>query len=143
MEAAILRGANSLDRESKPSGRSSTSKGTRMATTYTLHLDPAEERLAQLLTRDAWTYFSNLISKREIFHIKDVPMMPRGGILELPDDLEIAQYYADMAATYVPQLEMYGISAEEGQAACQTFVAKIEVKTGIRRGMKSSEMAAI
>ena len=102
----------------------------------TIKLTPSEERLAQLLTRDAWTYFSGLIAQREIFHVKDIPMMPRGGSIELPADLEVAQYYVDFAERYSQKMvTMYGFTPEDAKSAFEGFVGKIEGSTGVRRGM--------
>ena len=105
---------------------------------YLISLNPSEEKLAQLLTRDAWTYFNELISKRNLFRVIDVPMMPRGGSLELPDDLEVAQYYADFAERYTEQLMALNI---EAIATIESFIAKIEQTTGVIRGMTDNELA--
>jgi hypothetical protein len=105
---------------------------------YRILLTPQEARLAQLLTRDAWLYFSNLISQREIFHVKDIPMMPRGGMLDLPEDLEIAQYYADEGSNYIEQLSLYGLTEEEALQTIESLAGKVEAATGIRRGMGSA-----
>jgi len=108
---------------------------------YLISLNQNEERLAQLLTRDAWTYFSELISKRQMFHVKDIPMMPRGGSLELPDDAEIAQYYVDFAHSYAEQLEIHEISTEVITETLESFVDKVERATGVRRGMVDHQLA--
>lgn len=108
---------------------------------YLISLNPQEERLAQLLTRDAWVYFSDLISRRQTFHVKDIPMMPRGGSLELPDDLEIAQYYVDQAICYQEELALYGIQGSEFEAAHDGLVDKVESATGVRRGMADTGLA--
>lgn len=105
-------------------------------TTFSLSLDRNEERLAQLLTRDAWNYFSSLISQRELFHVKDIPMMPRRGCFELPDDQEIIQYYLEFASAYSDELTLLGWEAEAIQGAAASFVKKVEEATGYQRSQQ-------
>jgi hypothetical protein len=102
---------------------------------YCLQLSREEERVAQLLTRDAWVYFSNLISQREIFHIKEIPMMPRQGFFEIANDAEIIQYYLDYADSYVSELTLAGWEESQAKNAAEQFSAKLENITGLRRGM--------
>jgi len=102
---------------------------------YCLELSREEERIAQLLTRDAWVYFSNLISQREIFHIKEIPMMPRQGFFEIANDAEMIQYYLDYADSYSAELSKVGWSEEQARNAAEAFASKLEAATGLRRGM--------
>jgi len=106
-----------------------------MITSYSLELTSDEEKIAQLLTRDAWGYFSALISQREIFHVKEIPMMPRRGVFEITNDAEIIQYYMDAASNYTDELAMYEWTEERASAAAASFVSKLEQLTGLRRGM--------
>jgi hypothetical protein len=103
--------------------------------TYFLRLAPDEERIAQILTRDAWTYFNNLISQREIFHVKEIPMMPRRGSFELTNDAEIIQYYLDNAFNYTEELMLLGWEPSQANEAATRLVAKLESATGMVRGM--------
>ncbi len=101
---------------------------------YCLQLSKEEERIAQLLTRDAWLHFSNLISQREIFHIKEIPMMPRQGFFEIANDAEMIQYYLDGADSYIHELTLAGWTEEQAKAAAEQFCVKMESITGLRRG---------
>ena len=102
---------------------------------YCLQLSKDQERIAQLLTRDAWVYFSSLISQREIFHVKDIPMMPRQGFFEIANDAEMIQYYLDFADSYVSELTAVGWTEEQAQSAADQFCEKLENITGLSRGM--------
>lgn len=102
---------------------------------HKVHLPPEEEKLAQLLTRDAWLHFSSLITQRDLFHVKEIPMMPREGVIEFADDLEIIQYYADFAENYLDELVLRGIPEERSQLVIDSFIERLETATGIRRGM--------
>jgi hypothetical protein len=111
-----------------------------MITQYSIALGKDEEKIAQLLTRDAWGYFSALISQREAFHVKEIPMMPRGGLLEIANDAELIQYYIDNADTYREELAMYQWDEARYEAAAASFVDKVEQATGLRRGMGTASV---
>lgn len=100
------------------------------STRYELTLTPDEEKIAQLLTRDAWGYFSSLISSRELFHVKDIPLMPRRGTFSLPPDEELIQYYLDFAGAYTEELGLYGWDEQRVISAAHTFVDKLESVSG-------------
>lgn len=102
---------------------------------FCLQLSKEEERIAQLLTRDAWVYFSNLISQREIFHVKEIPMMPRQGFFEIANDAEMIQYYLDYADSYLHELSLAGWTEEQAVSAAEHFCSKLEKITGLQRGM--------
>lgn len=108
---------------------------------YPIDLTAAEQKLAQLLTRDAWLYFSNLITQRENFHVPEIPMMPRTGMLMLPNDLEVAQYYIDSIDHYHDELLNLGWRQVDFDAVAGTFRIKIESATGIAKGMLDSRLA--
>ena len=101
---------------------------------FTISLSPNEEKIAQLLTRDAWVYFSSMISQRDLFHVKEIPMMPRRGVMEIENDAELIQYYVDHAHGYSDELALLGWDSEECLWAADSFVAKMEAETGILRG---------
>jgi hypothetical protein len=107
---------------------------------YSFTLDKDEEKLAQLLTRDAWMFFSQQISDRESFHLKEIPMMPRRGSFELTNDAELIQYYIDKAYSYSEELTVLGWDAERISGAAQSFVALLEGTTGIRRGTQMENL---
>lgn len=104
-----------------------------MNTTHTLQLDQDEEQLARALTRDAWGYFSSLISNRDLFHVKEVPRIPRGGRFEITDDPDVVLYYLIFASSYEEEFLDTGWTAERFQAARETLCSKLEGATGIKR----------
>lgn len=97
---------------------------------YELTLSPDEEKIAQLLTRDAWGYFSSLIASRELFHVKDIPLIPRRGRFSLPPDEELIQYYLDFAGAYLEELAVYGWDTPRVNAATASFVEKLAEVSG-------------
>ena len=101
---------------------------------YLLSLLPDEEKIAQLLTRDAWGYFGSMISNRELFHVKDIPMMPRRGTFSIAPDEELIQYYLDYAGAYSEELTLLGWDAGRVAAAAHTFALKLEDVSGQLRG---------
>jgi hypothetical protein len=102
---------------------------------YFLSLSPDEEKIAQLLTRDAWGYFSSLISTRELFHVKDIPLMPRRGSFSLPPDEELVQYYLDFANAYAEELALYGWDQDRVYCVADSFALKLEDISGQVRGI--------
>jgi hypothetical protein len=109
---------------------------------YEIHLTAIEERLGQIVTRDAWAYFNNLIATRDVFQVKEIPMMPRGGVLILPNDLEIAQYYVDHAPVAAAQLMVYGYQDSDAEVAAVTFIEKLCAATGVHPGLTDQESAS-
>jgi hypothetical protein len=75
-----------------------------------------------------------MISQRDLFHVKEIPMMPRRGMMEIENDAELIQYYVDHAHGYSDELTLLGWDAEEALWAADSFVAKMEAQTGILRG---------
>jgi hypothetical protein len=112
-----------------------------MITHYSIELDKDEEKIGQVLTRDAWGYFSALISQREIFHVKEIPMMPRGGLFEIANDAELIQYYLDTAHCCAEELSLHGWDSERFEAAAAAFFDKLERATGLRRGLGIGDVA--
>lgn len=103
-------------------------------TKYQLVLLPDEEKIAQLLTRDAWGYFGSMIASRDLFHVKDIPMMPRRGCLSITPDEELIQYYLDYAGAYSEELSLLGWDAQRAYTAAVGFTAKLEEISGQVRG---------
>ena len=108
---------------------------------YSLSLNGDEEKVAQLLTRDAWNYFGSMISTRELFHVKDIPMMPRRGSFQLSPDEELVQYYLDYAGAYGQELGLYGWDEARVAEAADTFAAKLENISGQLRGRSREAIA--
>lgn len=103
-------------------------------TKYLISLSPDEEKIAQILTRDAWGYFGSMIASRDLFHVKDIPMMPRRGCLSLTPDEELIQYYLDYAGAYSEELSLLGWDAQRVCAAADGFATKLEDVSGQVRG---------
>jgi hypothetical protein len=101
---------------------------------YIIDLLPDEEKIAQILTRDAWGYFGSMIASRELFHVKDIPMMPRRGCLTITPDEELIQYYLDYAAAYSEELSLLGWDAQRACAAADGLATKLEDVSGQVRG---------
>jgi hypothetical protein len=110
---------------------------------YSINLGKDEEKIAQLLTRDAWLYFSEQISARETFHVKEIPMMPRRGSFELTNDAELIQYYVDNGGNYAAELALLGWEAARIEAAVESFVDTLEQITGIKRGTDMSRVGVV
>ena len=104
-----------------------------MTTIHTVHLTPEEEQLARALTRDAWGYFSSLISNRDLFHVKEVPRIPRGGRFEITDDTEVVLYYLTYATSYEEEFRDSGWTSEDFTNVCARFTEKLEAATGVKR----------
>ena len=105
---------------------------------YLIALTQDEGKIAQLLTRDAWGYFSSLISHRELFHVKYIPMMPRQGTLAIAPDEELIQYYLDFAEAYHEELTLYGWDAARIYTAADGLSTKLEQASGQIRGRKAA-----
>jgi hypothetical protein len=76
-----------------------------------------------------------MISQREVFHVKEIPMMPRRGSFEIANDAEMIQYYLDYADSYINELTLVGWTEEQAKSAAEDFCAKLEDVSGLRRGM--------
>jgi hypothetical protein len=98
-----------------------------------LQLEPDEEKIAQLLTRDAWSYFSSPTELPERAPVRSIPGMPRNGRFEFPEDPQIATYYLTFAPTYLDELRYMGWTRARYHDACESFLSKIEGATGLHR----------
>ena len=101
---------------------------------FILDINKDEEKIAQLLTRDAWGYFGSMISSRDLFHVKDIPMMPRRGVLSIAPDEELIQYYLDYASAYINELVGMGWETDRASTAAESFARKLEEVSGQLRG---------
>jgi hypothetical protein len=98
-----------------------------------IQLEPDEERIAQLLTRDAWSFFSSPTELPNRAPVRSVPGMPLNGRFLLPKDPLILIYYLTFAGSYFDELRHMGWSATRYHDTCEDFLYKIERATGLRR----------
>ena len=101
---------------------------------YNIDLSKDEEIIAQLLTRDAWNYFAGFISKCDLFHVKEIPLTPRRGVLNITNDPEVLHYYLCFADAYVEETLKLGWERERYATASEKFIAKLEHASGLIRG---------
>jgi hypothetical protein len=101
---------------------------------YSIELSKDEETIAQLLTRDAWVYFANLISTRDLFHVKEVPLTPRRGMLHITTDQEVVHYYLCFADAYVEETRELGWDSDRYATASTGLIRKLEAASGLVRG---------
>lgn len=100
---------------------------------YSIELDRDEEKIAQLLTRDAWCFFNTFSTCGDPSIMPEIPKMPRGGHFEVPTDPGITNYYLCFAGTYFDELSLLGWPAQRFCDACEGFLAKLEAATGLKR----------
>ena len=96
-------------------------------------LEPDQERIAELLTRDAWSFFSSPTELPNRAPVRSVPGMPRNGRFILPNDPLILTYYLTFAGSYFEELRHMGWTAARYRDTCEAFLSKIERATGLRR----------
>ena len=106
--------------------------GTSMRT-VAIALEPDEEKIAQLLTRDAWSYFSSPTELPNRAPVRSIPAMPRNGWFELIRDPAIMTYYLTFAGTYLDELIYMGWTRARYHDACESFLSKVERATGLHR----------
>jgi hypothetical protein len=102
-------------------------------TTVGITLEPDEEKIAQLLTRDAWSYFSSPTELPNRAPVRSIPGMPRNGHFSLPKDPQLLIYYLTFAGTYLDELRYMGWTRARYHDACESFLSKIERATGLQR----------
>jgi hypothetical protein len=98
-----------------------------------IRLELDEEKIAQLLTRDAWSYFSSPTELPNRAPVRSIPGMPRSGLFLLPDDTQILTYYLTFAGTYFDELRGMGWTRARYHDACESFLDKIERATNLHR----------
>ena len=110
---------------------------------YLLSLTNDEETIASLLTRDAWAFFNNSVSPRELSLVKEIPLIPRRGTFSITPDEELIQYYLDFAHVYDDELRLLGWEPLCIAHASAGFVRKLEDISGQLRGVshRSKRMA--
>lgn len=101
--------------------------------TVGISLEPDEQKIAQLLTRDAWSYFSSPTELPNRAPVRSIPGMPRDGHFVLPEDPQILSYYLTFAGTYLDELECMGWTQARYHDTCESFLSKIERATGLHR----------
>jgi hypothetical protein len=114
-----------------------------METTVRIPVEFDEERIAQLLTRDAWSYFSSPTELTDRVPVRSIPPMPRDGRFEVPQDPLILTYYLTFAGSYFDELKAMGWSPQMYADACERFVAKLEAVTGFKRRAPVPDSRAI
>jgi hypothetical protein len=97
---------------------------------YLILLNKDEEIVAQLLTRDAWTFFNNTGFTRELSLVKEIPLIPRRGTFAITTDEELIQYYLDNAQTYDEELRELGWDSARIDNASEGFARKLEDISG-------------
>jgi len=110
---------------------------------YTLELEFDEERIAQLLTRDAWSYFASPTELAERFPVREVPTMPRNGVFIVPADPMIITYYLNFAGSYYEELKELGWPPRMYVEACERLLTKIETATGLKRRAPTPDLHAL
>jgi hypothetical protein len=98
-----------------------------------IRLELDEEKIAQLLTRDAWSYFSSPTELPNRAPVRVIPGMPRNGQFLLPDDTQILTYYLTFVGTYFDELRGMGWTRARYHDACESFLDKIERATNQHR----------
>jgi hypothetical protein len=101
--------------------------------TVAITLEPDEEKIAQLLTRDAWSYFSSPTELPNRAPVRAIPAMPRDGHFALPEDSRIVTYYLTFAGTYLDELRYMGWTRARYHDVCEGFLTKLEQATGLHR----------
>ena len=104
-----------------------------MKTARSIPVEFDEERIAQLLTRDAWSYFSSPTELNDRAPVRSIPPMPRGGRFDIPEDPQLISYYLTFAGSYFDEFKALGWSSKMYTDACERFVSKIEHATGMKR----------
>jgi len=101
--------------------------------TVVIALDPDEVKIAQLLTRDAWSYFASPTELANRAPVRTIPGMPRNGSFTLPKDPQIISYYLAFADTYMHELSSMGWAPRRFHDVCDSFLGKMERATGLHR----------
>jgi hypothetical protein len=116
--------------------------GIRMMRMFSMPLELDEEKIAQLLTRDAWSYFSSPTELPNRVPVRAIPFMPRKGHFELPDEPLVITYYLTFAGTYFDELSHLGWTGARYHDACEGFLTKVERATGVLRRAPAPDMRA-
>jgi hypothetical protein len=110
---------------------------------YLISLSKDEEVIAGFLSRDAWVFFNNSASSRELALAKEIPLIPRRGTFSIAPDEELIQYYLDHAHVHDEELHLLGWEPLRIAQASAGFVRKLEDISGQVRGAsrRSERMA--
>lgn len=100
----------------------------------TIELTMDEQVLAGLLTRDAWAYFSGMIGTQSLTHVKEIPMTPRRGVMQITSDPDVVHYYLCFADAYSEELGECGWAPERFESASDSLISKLERVSGLTRG---------
>lgn len=113
-----------------------------MSRMHSIELDFEEEKIAQLLTRDAWSYFSSPTELHDRTPVRAIPSMPRSGRFEVPQEPQLIWYYLTFAESYFEEVKYFGWTGRRYSDVCGRFVAKIEHATGYRKRPAEPESRA-
>lgn len=105
---------------------------THMVNSFEFCLSPDEEKIAQLVTRDAWCFFTSSLSHPATSEVP-VPAMPCRGVFVAPSSPLVAVFYLTFSPSYFGELRELGWSRSRFMEACEGFVSKLEQATGLRR----------
>lgn len=100
----------------------------------TIELTTDEQVLAGLLTRDAWAYFSGMIGTQSLTHVKEIPMTPRRGVMQITSDPDVVHYYLCFADAYTEELSKGGWAPERCETTSFSLISKLEKVSGLTRG---------
>jgi hypothetical protein len=103
-------------------------------------VDRDEEKIAQLLTRDAWRTLNARHVEQSPFSTAKIPRMPIGGYFEFIADSELLRYYLDQAEAYQAEMTGMGWGPKRYQAACRAF--KKKVSAAAQRNLQGFEPPA-
>jgi hypothetical protein len=110
--------------------------------TLAIRLEPDEEKIAQLLTRDAWSYFSSPTELPNRAPVRTIPGMPRTGQFAIPDDAQIITYYVTFAGSYLDELRYMGWTKARYHDACESFLSKLEGALALNRRAPAADVRA-
>ena len=108
--------------------------------TVAIRLEPDEEKIAQLLTRDAWSYFSSPTELPNRAPVRSIPGMPRNGCFAIPDDTQLITYYASFAGSYLDELRSMGWTRARYHDACESFLTKLNGAAGSPRSSQGPDL---
>jgi hypothetical protein len=97
---------------------------------YLISLTKDEEIVAQLLRRDAWTFFNDPGMLRELSLLKQIPLIPRRGTFAITADEDLIQYFLDYAQGYEEELSGLGWESARIERAGDGFARKLEDISG-------------
>ena len=74
------------------------------------------------------------LSTRDLFHVKEIPLAPRRGVLNITTDPEVIHYYLCFADAYSEEARKHGWDSVRYTTASEGLIAKLEAASGLVRG---------